>query len=162
MSGRSPSGSAYRGAFYRLELRNTPPRKLELLAESTGPGSISPDGRTLVSGWGPGLGLRAYPPAAEPLKSFARGSEIVARPFFSADGRAIYAHFLGNLVMFPLSPDRSIGEPVVLRPWLTSPRFGGAAGAASRDGKRLLLIETDQAEALNPQVLTDWTTLLPK
>jgi|GEM_PF-1931880 len=39
---------------------------------------------------------------------------------------------------------------------------GAASGAASRDDKRLLLLETDQTEALNAQVLTDWTTLLNK
>jgi hypothetical protein len=109
-----------------------------------------------------GLILRGYPLTAEPVKRFARGAGPVDKPFFSADGRALYGNFQGSLVMFPLSPDRSIGEPVLLRPWVTTSRAGAKGGVASRDGKRLLLIETDQDEILNPQVLTDWTTLLPK
>ena len=124
---------------------------------------IAPDGRSLVRMTViEGLILRGYPLTAEPVKRFARGAEPIDKPFFSADGQALYGRFQGTLVMFPLSPDRSIGEPAFLRPWQTTSRAGAEGGVASRDGQRLLLIETDQDEILNPQVLTDWTTLLPK
>lgn len=169
LTGISPDGCCLlvirrNGSLYRLDLKSTPPEKMELLEERrSGYASLSPDGRSLV--WmtvTEGLILRAWPLTAEPVKRFARGGEVVDKPFFSADGRALYGLFQGNLVMFPLSPDRSIGEPGFLRPWHTTSRAGAHGGVASRDGKRLLLIETDEEEILNPQVLTDWTTLLPK
>jgi dipeptidyl aminopeptidase/acylaminoacyl peptidase len=168
LSGISPDGryllvQRRRNLLDRLDLKSTPPRKMEFLAERSGDVWLSPDGRSLAWGATPeGLTLQTYPVTAEPVKRFARGSEVVEKPFFSAGGRGLYARFQGNLVMFPLSPDRSLGEPRFLRPWLTTTRTGAVGGVASRDGKRLLLIETDQVEILNPQVLTDWTTLLPK
>ena len=79
-----------------------------------------------------------------------------------ADGRTLYAHFKRNLVAFPLAADRSLGEPKDLRPWTTTVRGGATAGVASRDGRRLLLLETEEMDVFDPQVLTDWTTLLPK
>ena len=170
LSGISPDGccllvTRLNDSLYRLDLKSTQPAKMEVVEESHRPGyaSLSPDGRSLVRMTViEGLILRGYPLTAEPVKRFARGAEPIDKPFFSADGRALYAHFQGSLVMFPLSPDRSIGEPAILRPWQTTSRAGAEGGVASRDGQRLLLIETDQAEILNPQVLTDWTTLLPK
>ncbi|MBY0507481.1 MAG: hypothetical protein K2X03_26445 [Bryobacteraceae bacterium] len=170
LSGVSPDGccllvTRLNDSLYRLDLRSTQPAKMEIVEESHRPGyaSLSPDGRSLVRVIvNEGLTLRGYPLTAEPVKRFARGAETLDKPFFSADGRALYSFLQGSLVMFPLSPDRSIGEPVFLRPWLSTTRAGAEGGVASRDGKRLLLIETDQDEILNPQVLTDWTTLLPK
>ncbi len=140
---------------------------MELLEERIpglpGLAKLSPDGRYLVwSTFGPGLDLQTYPPTAEPIKRFARGSELIDKPFFSADGRALYANFQASLVMFPISPDRGIGEPRFLRRWRTTSRGTAVGGIASRDGRRLLLLETEEEDFLNPQVLTDWTSLLPR
>ena len=152
------------GSLSRLDLQAAQPGKLEPLTEQMGIASLSLDGRLLA--WGNssegGLAVQAYPPTPEPMKRFLRGAESISHPFFSPDGRTVYAQFKRNLLAFPLSLDRSLAEPRVLRPWLTSGRRSATGGAASRDGNRLLLLETDEEEILNPQVLTDWTTLLPK
>jgi Tol biopolymer transport system component len=170
LSGISPDGCCLLvirrgGSLYRLDLKSSQPGKMELL-EKRGNAYyawLSPDGRTLVSrAPGRGLELEAYPLTAGSIRRFSRVSEFFDQPFFGADGRSLYAQTQGNLVVFPLAPDRSIGEPRFLRPWLTTNKVGADGGVASRDGKRLLLIETDQEEILNPQVRTDWTTLLPK
>lgn len=168
LAGVSPDGryvliQPRAGLLSRLDLLAPSPRKLEPLTEGPGYAFLCSDGRSLIWGNSPeGLAIQAYPPNAEPAKRFARGSEFISHAFLSADGRSLYALLQGNLVAFPLSPDRSIGEPNVLRPWRTTTRVGAAGGVASRDGKRLLLLETAEEEILNPQVLTDWTTLLPK
>ncbi len=169
VSGVSPEGrylllQTRIGSLSRLDLQAAEPRKLEHLTEQMGVASLSLDGRSIA--WGNssegGLAVQAYPTTSEPMKRFLRGAEKITYPFFSPDGRTVYAQLNRNLLAFPFSLDRSLGEPKVLRPWLTSGRRGATAGAASRDGKRLLLLETDEEEILNPQVLTDWTTLFPK
>jgi Tol biopolymer transport system component len=171
LSGVSPEGRYLlliqtRGSLGRIDLQAPFPRRLEPFAQHKGEASLSPDGRSLV--WHTsteGLVVQSYASGSEAAKRFVGGPDMadsVTNPFFSADGRTIYALFKRNLVAFSLAPDLSLGEPKVLRPWTTTPRSGSTGGAASRDGRRLLLIETEEKDILDPQVVTDWTTLLPK
>lgn len=170
LSGVSPEGryllvQTGMNSLSRLDLQASPPRKLEPLAQGRGIATLSPDGRLLAWGTftGGGLTVQAYPPASEPTNRFkGKAGQFINHPFFSADGRLLYADADKNLLAFPILPGRGLGEPKLIRPWSTSQKGGAVSGAASRDGKRLLLLETDETEILNSQVLTDWTTLLPK
>jgi hypothetical protein len=170
LSGVSPEGryllvQTGLNSLSRLDLQAAPPRKLEPLTQGRGLSTLSLDGRALAWGTfsGGGLAVQAYPLTSEPPNRFkGKAGQFINHPFFSADGRILYADVDKNLLAFPISRDRGFGEPKLIRPWITSQRGGSTTGAASRDGKRLLLLETDQTEILNTQVLTDWTTLLPK
>jgi serine/threonine protein kinase len=152
------------GSLSRLDLQAPLPGKLEAFARGSSYASLSLDGRSIAweSNNNVGLAIQEYAEAAQPLKRFFRGDESFRRLFFSADGRTLFGQANRNLVAIPLNIGTTIGEPKVLRPWITSLSTGAIRGAASRDGKRLLLLETDQEEILTPQLLTDWTTLLPK
>lgn len=63
---------------------------------------------------------------------------------------------------FPVLADRRLGSPANRFNVITTTRKFSTVGAASRDGKRLLVIEADDIEEFRHQVRTDWTTLLPK
>jgi serine/threonine protein kinase len=169
LAGLTPEGryllvQSATGSLRRLDLQAPSPRELEPLTQGLGFASLSLDGRSLA--WGMsregGLAVQAYPPTSAPPNRYKESAEQITLPFFSADGGTLYAHSNRNLLAFPLSQDRQLGAPKILRPWITSTRVGATSGVASRDGKRLLLLETDQTEALNAQVLTDWTTLISK
>jgi hypothetical protein len=162
----------------RLDLLAEAPRKLEPISEgiplvaqpairaqqgALGYAVLSPDGQSLA--WDQlmlGVAVQAFPPASQTIKRFKRGGDRFAYPLFSPDGRTLYAASNGNLLAFPLSPDRSIGEPKVLFRLQLPDRPAAKPFAVSRDGNRILVIDTDERERLTPQILTDWTTLLGK
>jgi serine/threonine protein kinase/Tol biopolymer transport system component len=154
------------GRLWRLDLNASSPRKLYPLEtyQSSSPGTVklSPDGRLIVTSTRGGMSVEAYPANGEPPLHYGTGKEPLV-PFFSPDGRILYAVAgSGTLMAYPVLADQRLGSPTNLFNLITSNRTLGTFGAASRDGKRLLLIEADDVEEFRNQVLTDWTTLLPK
>ena len=84
-------------------------------------------------------------------------------PFFNRDGTILYGHdgvnMLSHRVISSGKGDFRLGERTVLFPSLGAESAGAHVAAASRDGNRILIIATDQPEAVATQVLSDWTTL---
>ena len=158
--------------LHRLDLAS---RKMELLLAKSGFARLSPDGRTLIlielKADGTSLSAVRYPPAgAQPreLASFPLASEQGPRPYFSRDGKTLFVwNSLDNILSsYPLLPAADgglkLGERKALFRLISGSRFVGHFVQPSKDGKRILAISTDQEEEIHTQVLTDWSTLLPK
>ncbi len=158
--------SIFNRQIQRLDLDAKVPRNWEELGKlesGSATAEFSPDGNSIVNSAGiDEILTQATSPSQDPPKRLKVGIGSLSCFFFSPDNRTLYAKSNGNLVSIPFSPDRTLGEPKTLFPWTTHARVGSRLGAASRDGNRLLVVDTDEKDKLYTQVLTDWTTLLPK
>ena len=158
--------------LHRLELAS---RKMELLIAKSGFARLSPDGRTLLLMESKpdrtSLSAVRYPPAgAQPMElaSFPLTSAQGPRPYFSRDGKTLFVLNSSDniLASYPVltSADGGIqlGERKALFRLVSGSRIVGHYVQPSKDGKRILAISTDREEEIHTQVLTDWSTLLPK
>jgi len=106
------------GSRSRLDLQAPSPRELEPLTQGLGFASLSLDGRSLA--WSMsregGLAAQAYPPTSGPPNRYTQSAKLINQPFFRADGGNLYAHYNRNHLAFPLSQDRRLAEPKILRP----------------------------------------------
>ena len=88
----------------------------------------------------------------------------LGQPFFNRDGTVLYTYdgvnMLSHRVLSSGKGEFRLGERAVLFPSLGAQSAGAHIAAASRDGNRILIVTTDQPEAVATQVLSDWTTLL--
>jgi serine/threonine protein kinase len=123
--------------------------------------ALSPDGKWLIYSMSDGQGLYAlpYPVSGSEPRWVGR----VGMPFFNRDGTILYGHdgvnMLSHRVMSSGKGDFRLGDRTVLFANLGAESAGAHVAAASRDGNRILVIATDQPEAVATQVLSDWTTL---
>ncbi len=130
------------------------------------------DGRWLISsGEDRARSGLAYP---FPVRSGDPGQVIpatLAAPFLSADGKTMYGFKTTTngrtLMSQSIAADAGtrrlrLSEPAPLFPITTLIYGSTEVAAVSRDEKRFLTISTEPTDALQTQVLTDWTTLLQK
>ncbi len=108
------------------------------------------------------ISILPFPLTAGTGKTVSWMGEPASAHFFSHDGKTLFAAIGKNLFAVPILPGFQLGQRELLFPWQYSDRLNARIGAASRDGNRFLLIDTDKADEIHPQILTDWTTLLPK
>ena len=158
-----PNGST----LMRLDLSAPPAaRKLEPLFsqnEGANVARLSPNGRSLIVGRSGNIYACRYPPAGDSLRLVAALAGP-AWPFFSRDGQLLYV--VSRQALYAHAVEASsdgrirVGERSQLFRILHPARADANLGAASRDGKRILAIATDDTEETLLQVLTDWTTLL--
>jgi Tol biopolymer transport system component len=152
--------------IFRLDVSDSAaPRELQALLPNGNATlvRISPEGRSLVFITGAAVFASRYPPSGQQprqIGSFRGGSY----PFFSRDGRTLYFFAERSVISQPVlqnpAGEVSLGERSVLFPIFSGARVAANLGAASRDGKRLLVISTDDDDELRTHVLTDWTALL--
>jgi dipeptidyl aminopeptidase/acylaminoacyl peptidase len=145
-------------------------RKLEpLFPESAGlrvdGARLAPDGHSLVTRSGYTFYSSRFPPAVDPPQQIAVFQHPVW-PFFSRDGRTLYFVSDQSLYSHPVTamPGGGIrlGERSLLFKVVHPSRTDANLGAVSRDGKRWMVIATDNVDEARVQMLSDWTTLLPR
>jgi hypothetical protein len=127
---------------------------------------VSPDGRSIVVTVDSRLYVSPYPPpAAESLSEVASLASRVW-PFFSRDGRQLYAVTDETIYSYPVSNQPAggirLGDRSMLFKLHDPRRSDANPAAATRNGQRILAIAVDRDEETKLQVLSDWTTLLKK
>jgi hypothetical protein len=155
--------------LFQLDLRNNGNKRSELeLLMRMEPSEVdgielglSPNGQWLVYRVREN---RRYAIPYPPLGAQARPAGRFSRPFFSPDGATLYGYdgrYIVSQRVLSGEKDRlQLGEPTILFASLGTQSASTQIAAASRDGKRILTITTDQPEAVATQILNDWTTLL--
>jgi predicted Ser/Thr protein kinase len=148
---------------YLLDLQSAPPRVWQpMMKEDGNQIRLSPDGRTMAYSNSSGTYLSAFPPNGAAPHRIPDIPGAGSWMFFSADGATLYQATRSDaLFAFPIGPGLRAGEATFLFPWVHSDRARSRIGAATRDGKRILAIASDDPEEMWGQVLSDWTTLLP-
>jgi hypothetical protein len=150
---------------HRLDLAAPEPRKLEPLFDVPGAGAqvrLSRDGRMIVATSDAKILAWPYPPDGTPAKEIAVANSQPIWPFFSEDSRSLFVATDDALYSYPVLPGIRLGERTHLFRLIHSVRINAHIAQASRDGSRILAITTDDVEEFRTQVLSDWTTLLPK
>ena len=150
--------------IFRLDLIGQSPRVPERMFHLTQlpiAVRLSHDGRSIVYRAGTESWISAFPPNGQSPRRISDGTRGVW-PFFSSDDRTLYALTLDRLLAHPISREGIAGPPSMLFQYAHSDRLGANLAAASRDGKRILAIATEDTEQIGPQVISDWTALLPK
>lgn len=124
-------------------------------------------GRWLMADSGSETLAWKYPPHNQaPLRI---NTQLPRTPFYDADGHTVLGRengpdgkvYLTSRVIEEAGDGGiRLGPPRVLFAANMPTRASARVGAASRDGKRILLISTDETEPLRMQVISDWTALL--
>jgi predicted Ser/Thr protein kinase len=129
---------------------------------------VSPDGHWLLYQ----MGATAY---ALPYPTIRSAQEIGTMggtwPFFSRDGRTLYAFGTdadsggaASIVSMPIVNNAggamALGRSSLVFRLLVAGRSDSNLGAVTRDGSRFLSLSTDAFEETKNQVISDWTVLL--
>ena len=151
--------------LFQVDLRSKTPRTWSRLSETAdfaSTATLRPNGHQIVFTEGFRLRISGFPHSQGEAPRKVPGEYAVNWPFFSADGRTMYAASTDKLYSYQISPDGTVSPPS-FRFSLVHPTGNGARIAAvTRDGKRILAISTDDSDQLRSQIISDWTALLPK
>ncbi len=152
------------GGIVRVDLsKPREKRRLEPLFTQGIRVRVSPGGNSLVLVSGAKLYSSPYPEGSGPLREIA-AFPSAPWPFFSRDGKQLFAICDESLYVYPVSslPGGGIrlGERSLLFKLSHPRRTDVNLGAVTRDGQRILAIATEKEEEAKLQVLSDWTTLL--
>jgi serine/threonine-protein kinase len=161
------NGSAPGVSIVRLDLSASAgarqPELLFAMREGASTLRIAPDGHSLVITTGGNIYACRYPPDGDSPRLVASFPRPVW-PFFSRDGRVLYAVSSQALYSHPVETSTGgqmrLGERSLLFRVLHPARADANLGAVSRDGGRILVIAADESEETRLQVVTDWTSLL--
>lgn len=147
----------------RIDLHSPAPRQWEDVFKGLRVHNLklSPDGRSVAYAGESGTYLSQFPPNGQPSFRVADSALGLEWIFFSTDGATLYGANGRNLFAYAVSTNGRVGEAQMMFPLAHIGPLYSQIAAASRDGKRILAIATDDPAASSPQVISDWTTLLP-